>query len=396
MNNYQKNKEKDYYYKIISNEKIKKLIIIMLMSIMFSKMKYMISSQNNNDIKYKLEKLVFNHKNKFNKWIVLNAFNPPSSFIINLEKIIEGWKIVVIGNNNIDDIKWEIFSDSEKLIYLSIETQNCLNYNITNYLKINSSFRKIIGYLFAIEHGAKEIFEIDEDLQFNDLSEINKHFEKHKIAYVSNNNSLEINPYIFFGNENIWPRGFRLSDIGKQSVKNFYYENSSNINLKPLIFQGLININPDLDDIFYLTRKQFNNSFIFNSISSYPLFYFPNNYVPINSKNTRYLYEIFPFLMFPTSLDENIVDIWRGYIIEYFVWKLRGAVIYYNFGAKRKTELVNNLNLIKNKNNYFELHKLLDILYLFSEKDILGNPLELKYFSLICPITSIIRKNIIF
>lgn len=197
MNNYQKNKEKDYYYKIISNEKIKKLIIIMLMSIMFSKMKYLISSQNNNDIKYKLEKLVFNHKNKFNKWIVLNAFNPPSSFIINLEKIIEGWKIVVIGNNNIDDIKWEIFSDSEKLIYLSIETQNCLNYNITNYLKINSSFRKIIGYLFAIEYGAKEIFEIDEDLQFNDLSEINKHFEKHKIAYVSNNNSLEINPYIF-------------------------------------------------------------------------------------------------------------------------------------------------------------------------------------------------------
>ena len=147
--------------------------------------------------------------------------------------------------------------------------------------------------------------------------------------------------------------------------------------MKPLIFQGLININPDLDDIFYLTRKKFNNSFIFNSISSYPLFYFPNNYVPINSKNTRYLYEIFPFLMFPTSLDENIVDIWRGYIIEYFVWKLRGAVIYYNFGAKRKTELVNNLNLIKNKNNYFELHKLLDILYLFSEKDILGNPLEL-------------------
>ena len=218
---------------------------------------------------------------------------------------------------------------------------------------------------------------MDENLEFNDLSGINEHFEKQKIVYVSNNYSIEINPYIFFGNENIWPRGFRLSDIGKQSVKNFYYENSSNINLKPLIFQGLININPDLDDIFYLTRKKFNNSFIFQSISSYPLFYFPNNYVPINSKNTRYLYEIFPFLMFPISLDENIVDIWRGYIIEYFVWKLRGAVIYYNFGAKRKNELENNLNLIRNKNNYFELNKLLDILCLFSGKDTLGNPLEL-------------------
>ena len=91
--------------------------------------------------------------------------------------------------------------------------------------------------------------------------------------------------------------------------------------MKPLIFQGLININPDLDDIFYLTRKKFNNSFIFKSISSYPLFYFPNNYVPINSKN--------------------------------------------------------NLNLIKNKINYFALNKFLDILYQLSEKEILGNPLEL-------------------
>ena len=102
----------------------------------------------------------------------MSAFNPPSLFIIILEKIIEGWKIVVIGSNNINDKKWGIFSDSEKLIYLSIETQNCLKYNITNYLKANSSLRKTIGYLFAIEHGAKEIFEIDENLEFNDLLEI--------------------------------------------------------------------------------------------------------------------------------------------------------------------------------------------------------------------------------
>lgn len=203
MNNHQKNKEIDYYYKIISNEKIKKFIIIILLTIIFSKMKYMISSQNDNNKKCKIEKSIFNHKNKFNKWIVLSAFNPPSLFIINLEKIIEGWKIVVIGSNNMNDKKWGIFSDSEKLIYLSIETQNCLKYNITNYLKANSSLRKTIGYLFAIEHGAKEIFEIDENLEFNDLLEINKHFEKYKIAYVSNNDSLEINPYIFFGNEYI-------------------------------------------------------------------------------------------------------------------------------------------------------------------------------------------------
>jgi len=377
INNFKKKKNHTNYYKITSNDKIKKLIIIIFLAIILSKMENMLSSTKNDILKCKQEKLIFNQDNKYSKWIVLNVFNPPSSFIINLEKIIKDWKIVIIGNNNTNDKKWQIFNDSERLIYLSIEIQNCLKYNLTKYLKVNSSFRKSLGYLYAIEHGAKEIFEIDENLEFHDLSKINNHFEKCTIAYVSNNNSLQINPYIFFGNENIWPRGFRLSDIGKQSEKYFYYGNSSNTNLKPLIFQGLINNIPDLDDIFCLTRKKINNSFIFNSISSIPLFYFPNNYIPINSKNTRYLYDIFPFLMFPTSIDENIADIWRGYIIEYFVWKLRGSVIYYNFDANKKTDFENNMNLIKNKKNYFELNKFLDILYLFSNKDIIGNQLEL-------------------
>ena len=44
-----------------------------------------------------------------------------------------------------------------------------LRYKTVKYLNYNSYSRKNIGYLFAIEHGAKEIYEIDEDIIIPDL-----------------------------------------------------------------------------------------------------------------------------------------------------------------------------------------------------------------------------------
>jgi hypothetical protein len=55
---------------------------------------------------------------KCDKWIVITAFNPPSPFIIDLEKVVEDWKIVVIGNNETNDIQWDKFMSSNKLFYL--------------------------------------------------------------------------------------------------------------------------------------------------------------------------------------------------------------------------------------------------------------------------------------
>jgi len=294
-------------------------------------------------------KVLENKNFNSNKWIVLTAFNPPSSSIINLIEKLEEWKIVVIGNNETNDNKWNIFKSSNKLVYLSNDDQKNFNYSILKYLKPNSYFRKSLGYLYCIEHGAKEIYEIDEDLLFNDKSFLNYSANNVHISYVKREDSLMSNPYLHFGDKTIWPRGFRLNDIGKQSEIKFHFSNSSNIPFKPLIFQGLINIFPDIDSIFYLTRINNLNSLNFQYSNSYPLLYFPHNYIPINSKNTKYLYNIFPLLMFPISLDENIADIWRGYIMQYFAWKMEGAVIYYNSNFSRTFVHKKKFNLLKEK-----------------------------------------------
>ena len=170
------------------------------------------------------------------------------------------------------------------------------------------------------------------------------------------------NPYRHFGYTNIWPRGFKMNDVGRQTNNNFYLINSTNLFLKPLIFQGLINFFPDIDSIFSLTRKKFENIYNFKISDSYPLLYFPNNFIPINSKNTRYLYEIFPLLIFPISFDENISDIWRGYLMQYFAWIIKGGVIYHISDAFRKSFKKENHSFLGEKKNFYLLNKFLNFL----------------------------------
>ena len=216
------------------------ILILLINGILKTKIKYL----NNNLIS--------------DKWIVIIAFNPPTSSMITLLKIIKSWKIVIIGNIRKNDKKWKKLDLSYKYVYLSLKDQIKLGYKTTRYLNLNSYSRKNIGYLYAIQHGAKEIYEIDEDIIISNLESLEITINKTNICYGVRNDSLMINPYSHFGEKSLWPRGFRISDIGKEYNNNFFIVNSSQLILKPLIFQGLINGIPDIDSIFIQTRLKIN------------------------------------------------------------------------------------------------------------------------------------------
>ena len=298
---------------IISSKYFKYLIIINLLLIL--KIKY-IKIKNPSSLSPYSE-----------KWIIMTSFNSPHPSLINLLNIIEDWKIVVISNNNKIDKKWKELNNSNKMIYISLEEQMKLGYNILKYLSFNSYARKNIGYLYAIQHGAKEIFEINEDIAISDFNSFNLSFSNNKIYYGIRNDSRMINPYIHFRKKNIWPRGFRLSDIGNQCYNKFYSLDRRQLQLTPLIYQGLINGVPDIDSIFQKTKIS-NYEYNFSSIE--PFIYFPGYFIPINSKNTKYLYDLFPFLVLPSTISEKISDILRGFILQYFAWRYNGCVIYHS------------------------------------------------------------------
>ena len=364
-----------FYFKFLG------LILIMILILKFFR--------NNNNIINK-NKLINIYNITSDKWIVMTAFNPPSDSIINLEQNIYNWKIIVIGNIKTIDSNWDIFNNSNKLIYLSIKEQNKLGYNILKFLPDDSYNRKNIGYLFAIQHGAKEIYEYDENL---DISKDNLYFldiniNNTYICYTMQNEQRMINPYIHFGETNIWPRGFLIKDFTIDYNKSIYYANSAQIKVKPLIYQGLINEIPDVDSLFLLSSGKMKENLNISFSSNFPLLYLPGNYVPINSKNTKYLYEIFPFLMLPVTVNKSIADILRGYIIERFAYGYEGSIIYFNSNVYNRNKDYNT-QLFEEREILFHLHEILEIIT--SNNYLRKNPKNLLFHFL----TELIKLNLL-
>ena len=275
-------------------------------------------------------------------------------------KNLNNWKIVIISEDDKIDKNWKLL-ECKELVYLSLKDQIYLGFKITKFLKDNSYARRNIGYLYAIQNGAKEIYEIDEDIIISDLNHLTRNLNNIFIGYGLRNDSRMINPFYFYGEANIWPRGFRIKDIGNNEDSKYYILNSSKLNIKPLIFQGLINGIPDVDSILIQTRIKKNNLINFKFSNNFPLLYLPGNYVPINSKNTRYLYEIFPYLLLPSSLNERICDIFRGYIMQKFAWSNNGGVIYYFTSLYHNKSLnLKNMHFFEEKDLYYKLDNFLD------------------------------------
>ena len=199
-----------------------------------------------------------------------------------------------------------------------------------------------------------------------------------------------INPYLHFGQTNIWPRGFLYKDIASDNNNTFHYTHSSKINLKPLVYQGLINEIPDVDSIFLLTNDKIKDGNLnINFLKNEPLIYLPENYVPINSKCTKFIYDIFPFLMLPLTINESISDILRGYIQERFIYELQGTIVFYNTKFYNKNNSFNNSNLIEEKKIFFNLKEILDTI---KSKKFSGKNLKNLLFSIL---SELINNNIL-
>ena len=84
-----------------------------------------------------------------------------------------------------------------------------------------------------------------------------------------------MNPYAYFGRPTVWPRGFRLDDIGTDWYNKFYISTSEQIKSKPLVYQGLANGDSDVDAIFRLTRANAEYPIKLDFYDLYPLLYFP-------------------------------------------------------------------------------------------------------------------------
>ncbi|PON38852.1 hypothetical protein PanWU01x14_309410 [Parasponia andersonii] len=265
------------------------------------------------------------------RWIIVSVADYPSDPLRKLVKI-KGWQVLAIGNSKTPS-DWSL----KGVIFLSLDEQAKLGYRVVDYLPYDSYVRKTVGYLFAIQHGAKKIFDADDRGEVID-GDLGKHFDVELIGEGArqetilqysheNPNRTVVNPYIHFGQRSVWPRGLPLEKVGEIEHEEYYTEIFGG---KQFIQQGISNGLPDVDSVFYFTRKSGLEAFDIRFDEHAPKVALPQGMmVPINSFNTIYHSSAFWALMLPVSISSMASDVLRGYWSQRMLWEIGGYVVVY-------------------------------------------------------------------
>lgn len=252
------------------------------------------------------------------KWIVITTINYPTATLGGITKKIRclsclnEWQIVVVADKK-TPADWQF----PGVIFLDIEQQEALNYNISKLLPWNHYSRKNIGYLYAIQHGAQLIYETDDDNflidgQLNPLPE-------YAPCNLYETNALVVNPYAYFGKPTVWPRGYPLKEITKTPCTTF----TEGKQLFVPIQQGVVNDDPDVDAIFRLTRNE-----MITFTNATPVALPVGTFCPFNSQNTIFYQSAFWALLMPMTTSFRVADIWRGYWTQRLLWDINARLCF--------------------------------------------------------------------
>lgn len=246
------------------------------------------------------------------KWFVITTINKPTAVFEKLGRL-KDWRGVVVADKKTPK-DWHV----PGITVLTVEYQNNCKYRIAKLLPWNHYCRKNIGYLYAIEHGAQVIYETDDDNFLID-DEIEYLQEKNSCLAVHSKHGI-FNPFAYFGQPTLWPRGYPLKQICKQDESDFELMNGCCIPIQ----QGLVNKDPDVDAIFRLTRNQLVD---FDS-SKPPVACGMGTMAPFNSQNTIFYHSAFWLLLMPTTVSMRVADIWRGYWAQRLLWDIGGTLCF--------------------------------------------------------------------
>jgi hypothetical protein len=192
--------------------------------------------------------------------------------------------------------------------FISLNEQLETGFELAGLCLENHYARKNIGYLMAIRAGAEKIVETDDDN--NPLSSF---WEQKSIQLEGRfiEDAGWSNPYSYFSDEVIWPRGFPLEYI--QSIRERKSHRTSKL-VCP-VQQGLANGDPDVDAVFRLTR-----ALPFTFDNNVPIILGNNCWSPFNSQNTIWWRTAFPLMYLPSYCSFRMTDIWRSFVAQACMW----------------------------------------------------------------------------
>ena len=249
---------------------------------------------------------------------------------------LHDWCLVIVFEKEPSvyyDPRWYPGRGNKAVIYLSQDNTQNLELVVTKGIPWSNIGRKVIGYLYAITHGATVIWDFDDNnmLKFwipGAAPEGAPSIE----AAIPTTESIEVqepqghtwptyNPYPALGAPALpsWPRGLPLDDALREECSKgelrIFQERSKSI----AVLQSLSDHQPDADVIYQSTMPF---PFFFNrTTEARPLLIPSNTFSPYNAKATLHFQTGFWALYLPISVDVGLSDIWRGYIAERLFWE---------------------------------------------------------------------------
>ncbi len=257
-------------------------------------------------------------------------------------------RLIVIG-----DKKGPAAYDVPGVDFWSLGRQLEAGFQLGARLPVGHYSRKNIGYLAAVSAGASCIYETDDDNA--PLPSWQPRAESAPGARIVEKRGTSecrwVNVYRYFSDEDIWPRGFALDEIGaaapalkggserrigKGGQAQLAHGISQN---EPVpagsrteagrcwapIQQGLVDGSPDVDAIWRLTQDR---PFEFDRGES--VFLEAGNWCPFNSQTTWWWPAAYPLLYIPSHCPFRTCDIWRSFVAERCLWELGSGLCFHS------------------------------------------------------------------
>lgn len=235
--------------------------------------------------------------------VITTVFEPTPA--VELHALRDDWITVVVGDRK-TPAGWSCVGAK----FLEFGSAEVARYSLAGSLPPDHYAQKMLGYLYAIEQGAKVIADTDDD----NIPRPNWSFPPFTGVYRTTPRADFVNVYRLFTNQHIWPRGFPLRRILDPAVL-LSKGNLQRMRADVGVWQGLADGDPDVDAIYRLTV---NRHCTFDPGD--PVVLPPGTVCPFNSQNTAIREELFPLLYLPAGVSFRFTDILRSLIAQPIMW----------------------------------------------------------------------------
>ena len=291
---------------------------------------------------------------KCDAWGVVTTINAPTKSV-RIAAMLRDYCLVIVGDTKtpkdyLAQGKWQ---GRDNIVYLSVEDQQNIKHPFVEMIPYRSFARKNIGYLFAVRHGAKVIFDFDDDNvlrpaldsevasddDYEPMSpfylkalDLNQTLVRHLPAkHINGLVGKAFNPYPLMkaSEPGIWPRGFPLEEVKYNSLTDDISADvrGGSISTSSIaVVQSVCDGDPDVDAIYRLTRMlpvSFDTS---NGASK--LLVPTASFAPYNAQATVHMYDAFWGMLLPFTVTGRVTDIWRSYFAQRIFQDLNLAVLY--------------------------------------------------------------------